>query len=289
MKDSLCVVLVSYNPTEHLLKNIDALIPQVAEILIVDNGSSSDSLYILEQLSKKKSVKVEYNSNNLGIATALNQGVKYASKHGYEWVATFDQDSLAPANYIQTMLETYHSYNDLFCNKLVAIVAPRYQTDTGEIYFSKEKDNELNFSTIKTTITSGNLVRVAAFEKVGLFDNSYFIDYVDHEFCLRVRSKGWSIVESHRSLLLHSLGNSTLHKIGGFRIVTTGHSPIRRYYKYRNLIRTLKRYYWFEPWMLIKDLKCLFFEPLKILLFEKDKFSKLGSIYKGVFDGTIGT
>jgi rhamnosyltransferase len=282
MQDKCCVVLISYNPTQEIIDNVEVLISQVPEILIVDNGSNPDSLCILEKLSKNQSVNVKYNSTNLGIATALNQGVHYAAENGYDWVVTFDQDSLAPSNYIQTMIKAYQSYEQ---SELIAIIAPRYETNTGIISFSKEDTNNKTLNVVKTTITSGNIVRIKALEDVGFFDDSFFIDYVDHEFCLRARSKGWLITESYQSILLHSLGNSTLHKIGNISIVTTGHSPIRRYYKYRNLIVTLKRYYWFEPLMLLVDLKAIIFEPLRILLFEKDKFSKLLHIFKGVVSG----
>ena len=111
-------MVVSYNPTQQIIENVKALIPQVAEILIVDNGSDAGSLRILEELSKESAVTVEHNRSNLGIATALNQGVKYASERGYEWLATFDQDSLAPVNYLQTMFDAYSSCED---HKLVAI------------------------------------------------------------------------------------------------------------------------------------------------------------------------
>jgi rhamnosyltransferase len=284
MKDKCCVVLISYNPTQHIVDNVNVLISQVPEIFIVDNGSNPDSLSILEDLSKKESVNIKYNSTNLGIATALNQGVNYAAENGYDWVVTFDQDSLAPTTYIQTMIDAYQNCED---RSSVAIIAPRYETSTGIISFSKNTSNG-NFSKIKTTITSGNIVRVAALKAVGLFDDSFFIDYVDHEFCLRVRSKGWSIIESHQSFLFHNLGNSTLHRIANINIVTTGHSPIRRYYKYRNLVATLKKYYWFEPWETLINFKSLIFEPLKILLFEDEKKSKISYICKGVLDGITG-
>ena len=282
MIDKCCAVVVSYNPTQQIIENVKALIPQVAEILIVDNGSDAGSLRILEELSKESAVTVEHNRSNLGIATALNQGVKYASERGYEWLATFDQDSLAPVNYLQTMFDAYSSCED---HKLVAIIAPRYQTNTGIISFSKEEDRGQNFSKIKTTMTSGNLVKIDTFRKVGLFEDSFFIDYVDHEFCLRVRSKGLLIIESPKSLLFHELGSSATHRFMNTDIITTGHSATRRYYKYRNMIITCKKYYWFDPLLVIKYFKSLIFEPLKIIFLEDEKLLKLKYIYTGIIDG----
>ncbi len=281
MYKNCCVVLVSYNPTHQIVENVKALIPQVAEVFIVDNGSNPDSLLILEELERELLVNIHYNSTNLGIATGLNQGVHYASDNKYEWVATFDQDSLAPDDYIKTMLDPYYICEQ--CES-IAIISPQYQTNTGIISFSKTKDKEQAYCQIKTTMTSGNLVKLETFKKVGLFDDSLFIDYVDHEFCLRVRMKGLSIIESQGSLLKHSLGNSTIHNILGFKIITTGHAPIRLYYKNRNLIKILSKYYLFEP-LLIMDLRSLIFDTLKILFFEQDKLSKIQHICKGIIDG----
>ena len=284
MYKNCCVVLVSYNPSLQILENVKVLISQVHKILIVDNGSTPDSLSILAELDKESSVNIQYNQANLGIATALNQGVKYALEHGYEWLATFDQDSLAPANYIKTMIDAYHDCKE---NESIALIAPRYQTKTGIISFANKKDEEGLFNIIKTTMTSGNLVKVDIFGKIGLFDDSFFIDYVDHEFCLRIRSKNLSMIESRLSLLNHAIGDSTMYNVMGIDIITTGHSATRRYYKYRNMIKTFKKYYWLEPSIILDCLKSLLTEPLKILLFEKEKFSKITSIVKGVLDGII--
>jgi GT2 family glycosyltransferase len=56
MQSNCCVVVVSYNPASEILVNVNALIGQVAEVLVVDNGSGQESLVFLAELSKKESV-----------------------------------------------------------------------------------------------------------------------------------------------------------------------------------------------------------------------------------------
>jgi rhamnosyltransferase len=284
MQSNCCVVVVSYNPTSEILVNVNALIGQVAEVLVVDNGSGQESLAFLAELSKKESVTVKYNLTNVGIAAALNQGVRYAIEKGYEWIATFDQDSLAPSNFIQMMLADYESFIE---QEFVAVIAPRYKMNGSITSFTSQKLEGDKCSKIKTTITSGNLVKVDSFEKIGFFEESFFIDYVDHEFCLRIRSNGLLVVESQNAILEHNLGNSSAHQVLAIKLVTTSHSPIRRYYKYRNLVRTFKKYYWFEPLMLATQFKSLLIEPIKILLWETDKWAKISSIGKGLLDGVL--
>jgi rhamnosyltransferase len=190
---------------------------------------------------------------------------------------------LAPSNFIQTMLEDYERCDS---RDLVAIVAPKYQMNDSITSFVNGKKGEY-FNEIKTTITSGNLVKAPTFEKVGLFEDSFFIDYVDHEFCLRVRINGLLIIESQNSTLFHNLGDSSIHQVMSVKLVTTSHSPMRRYYKYRNLVKTFRRYYWFEPWMLASQFRSLLIEPIKILFWESNKKEKIYSIYKGLVDGVM--
>jgi GT2 family glycosyltransferase len=43
-------------------------------------------------------------------------------------------------------------------------------------------------------MSSGNLLNLAAFKQVGAYNESFFIDYVDHEYCLRLKKKRFSIL-----------------------------------------------------------------------------------------------
>lgn len=285
MQNNCCAVVVSYNPTPETGVNVHALVGQVAEVLVVDNGSTGrESLELLAKLAEQATVTVKYNPTNVGIAAALNQGVRYAIDQGYEWVATFDQDSLAPGNFVQTMLADYENFVE---QDLVVIVAPKYQMNGNITSFASQQLAGKGCIEIKTTITSGNLVKVSVFAQVGFFDESFFIDYVDHEFCLRVRSKQLLVVESQNAILEHKLGDSSNHRILTMKLVTTNHAPIRRYYKYRNLVRTFRKYYWFEPLALVIQFKSLLIEPVKILLWETNKWAKVSSIYKGLLDGLL--
>lgn len=263
--------------------SVESLRSQVDKILVVDNASTNpESLSFLNKLSNDLSATIIFNDINFGIAFALNQGITFAAEGQYDWILTLDQDSLAPVDYLQTMFRAYESCDE---KESVAIISPVYQTSTGLISFATNFSESSDYSIVKTTMTSGNLVKTVTFQKVGLFDESFFMDFVDHEFCLRIRSNKLLILESHKSILVHSLGDSKIHEFIGLKVVTSGHSPLRRYYKYRNMVKTLKAYYWFDFLALAKDFKSLLFEPAKILLFEVDKVPKLTSIFKGIIDG----
>jgi rhamnosyltransferase len=282
--ESFCAIFITYNPEPSIITNISRVLEQLSEVIVIDNASSSDSQKILNNLSNHKRIKLIVNEHNYGIAHALNQGAKYAILCEYKWILTFDQDSLAPPNYLNTLLSTYYSIED---RDSVGIVAPVYVTDFGTISFSNSRSKNIEtYNEVKTTMTSGNLINTKMFNMVGWFNEDFFIDFVDHEYCLRLRDLGFRIIESPQALLQHSLGSSSVHYLFGISIVTTNHNSIRRYYKYRNMISILKTY----PINLMSLLivRALISEPAKILIFEQQKYQKIKSIIKGIIHGMRG-
>jgi rhamnosyltransferase len=284
-KQAICAVVVSYNPDVSIIDNVIALLPQVSTIVIVDNGSSETSIEYLDHLKSEPCVHLILNKDNLGIAVALNLGVKYAIKAGYSWIATFDQDSKVLPNYISLMISAYNSCN---YKSEVAIISPTYFIASKEKIVPSTINNDeehLLFSNIKTAMTSGNIIKSSTFNEIGFFDEGFFIDYVDHEFCLRVRKHGKFIIECNNAILDHNLGSPILYNIFGFKIVTNSHTALRKYYRYRNRIMVYKKYFLFDfPWIL-NDLKNFFSEPFKIILLEEDKFNKFCSILRGIWHG----
>ena len=63
---SCCAIIVSYHPDNEIIENIDALINQVDEIVIVDNGSGPDTKQLLDNIVKQHSkISVIYLPDNL--------------------------------------------------------------------------------------------------------------------------------------------------------------------------------------------------------------------------------
>jgi rhamnosyltransferase len=286
INNSCCAIFVTYNPDANIVENVSSILAQASEVVIVDNASNIDAQEILKDISKDKRVTLILNDRNCGIAYALNQGVKYSIDREYQWLLTFDQDSLAPPDYLQTLFSTYDSADN---RDSIAIVAPTYITSTGTLSFShplSKNSNNKTYSEVETTMTSGNLISTKVFDKVGFFNEDFFIDFVDHEYCLRLAKSGFRIVESHQALLQHTLGSSTKHNFLGLSIITTNHNSLRRYYKYRNMITVLKMYFLDSISISSQILRVFLSEPIKILIFEQDKYSKIKSILKGIYHGT---
>src|SRR3954471_9077506 len=124
---SICAIVVSHNPPAEIIDNVSALLEQVDEAVVVDNGSGSETAALLGRLGRHSKVSVIYNKENLGIAAALNAGVRHARKAGRRWVATFDQDSRVTPDMLTSMLQAYDRYP---ARESVAILCPRYRDKT---------------------------------------------------------------------------------------------------------------------------------------------------------------
>src|ERR1700693_2725851 len=217
---SVCAVFVTYNPRPTFVENILAVAAQAGSVVVVDNGSSGETEQYLRELEARPDCKVIRNRQNLGIATALNLGVNYATEAGFDWICTFDQDSRVCEEFFSKMLEAYqHAPHP----ERIAIVTPLYVDRESGI---KSRLRRARDGEILTTMTSGSMIPSSAIRKLGLFDESLYIDAVDTEYCLRARRNGMMILQSH-AVLLHSLGRTTYHRMFGIRFGTTNHSPGR--------------------------------------------------------------
>jgi rhamnosyltransferase len=286
---SCCAIFISYNPEHSFVYNVTQIVNQVREIIIIDNNSELSSTIFLEELEQNQKVTIIYNQKNLGIAAALNQGVSYAIEHNYEWIATFDQDSRAPENFMESMFTTYDKYE--FKHEL-AIISPCY---FNEVYGITMPDKGKLISNIDyesmITITSGNLIKTSILKQIGLFQEDFFIDCVDTEFCLKCKINGLKIVVSCNSLLDHNLGEIAQHYFLGKTYFTTNHSPVRRFYRARNRLLIYQNYFFAKnsvrQWI-FKDILISFKEILLVLLFESNRIEKIQFFLIGIVHGLRG-
>lgn len=289
LRGRVCAVIVAYFPSSQIVQNVEYLLPQVDHILIVDNGSSAPGAQAaLKQCEAHPEVSVYYCGENLGVATALNIGARYAMTNGYEWVATFDQDSTAPSGYIEGL---WAALDACPYAANVALISPKYQDRTCEPVYVKSyaaRTTNLPFAPIDITMTSGNLVKVEAIVDVGFFDDSFFIDFLDYEFCLRLKSSGYDLIEAQNVLLMHRCGDRTTHRLLWRLVRTTNYPPWRRYYSMRNRVAVYRRYLLKRPAWVLADVVRPVRDIIVIALFEKNAGAKIGAMICGALDGLKG-
>ncbi|GKU31664.1 glycosyltransferase [Clostridium folliculivorans] len=285
--NSVCCIIVTYNIGNEFYKCFNAIKDQVEEVVIVDNGSDKKTVDVLNKIKTDKEGFVIFNNDNMGIAYALNQGVDYALTSGYKWILTMDNDSIATKNMIDGMLNSYDKLDDMSKKDTVSIFpvyVERAYTEDESIESNKYCDE---YEYVLSEITSGNIIRADVFNIIGKFEEKFFIDYVDHEFCLRIASKGYKAIRGKQCFLLHQLGNSEKRVIMGKEILYTNHSALRRYYTARNSMYVWKKYIRKFPKFVVRDILFFIKKNLLILLFEKHKLDKFRMTFKGIVDFMI--
>ncbi len=291
---SVCAVIVTYNPDEVLGQSLATVAPQVERVIIVDNDSSNVKLAEIKNIvSTYENIELILNDDNYGLGHAFNQGIEQALDESYDWVLTLDDDSVLSADAVKVMLEAYRRCPS---RHEIGIIAPRcHYKDREDLNRTEEElrttgNHEGALFFVKQLITSGNLIPRQVLEEAGLLEASYFIDYIDMEFCLRVRRKGYRLATVPNSTLIHSLGKVVRRLILGLYTLfcTMTESPERWYYRLRNRILTYRKYLLVFPGWIIYDLYRSSREIIKILIVGPRRHVLLGYVFKGIYDGIRG-
>jgi rhamnosyltransferase len=279
---SVCAVITTYHPTSEMVANLSKVRAQAQGMVVVDNGSNPEELSSLRQAATELGCRLIENGDNLGVAEALNRGVKWAKEQGFPWVILFDQDSKITEGFLGAMLETWESHPH---REKIASLHPRYVEPglDGDPRIKRAPDGGPFVS-----ITSGALMPAWIFDRIGYFVSEYFMDEVDTEYCLRIRAAGYAVMDSREAALVHWVGRPTSASLLRFRIRPTNQNAIRRYYISRNRIATYRKYATIFPAWVLGAAYAAARETAKALIVEEDRARKFRNVLLGAWDGFMG-
>lgn len=290
---AVCAIAVTYHPDRGFAERIERILPQVGALVIVDNGSAAAELEALRELAARPRITLIENPRNLGVARALNIGIERAAALSFAWVLLLDQDSRAEADMVEALFEAYDSHP---CRDRVAVVGagfldvnrPASESPAGPDPGAEAVHGD-SWQEALTVITSGSLIPLKVHAAVGPFRDELFIDYVDSDYCLRARAKGFLVIKTRRPLMAHAIGAWSRHQVLGSCKWTSNHSADRRYYIARNDTVMLREHgrYALGLWAL-KSLSRRFRQCKRIVLYENEKRPKLAAVIQGYLDGVRG-
>lgn len=268
--------VVTYNPEIKRLKdNILAIQKQVPFVIIFDNGSSNFG-DIQKIASEFSNVKVLVSKINVGIAAALNKLMQWGRDNDYVWMLSLDQDSVCAEDYVSAMTPY------LAVEENIGIAAPVIMDrNVGVVGHNPVA----KYDHVNTCITSGAFSRISAWEKIGGYDESMFIDSVDFEYCYRMRKYGYGVIQIKNVHLLHEIGKSEKRRFLVWTVNVNNHSDFRKYYIARNNVYYPKKH---QLWLRfirgnIRNVKMIFVS----LIYEDAKGKKIKAIVKGWKDGIL--
>lgn len=227
------VVILTWNSVGKIEPCLDALgqgtqVPD--EIIVVDNGSTDQTRAVLAK--QYPVVRVIANRHNRGVAQARNQGL--VAVRG-EYLLVLDDDTAVQPDALARLVSV------LDTNPAVAVCGPQLlggAHQPGDLNPSFptlwNKVRRWRNSSLKNGNSSGNgtpsgmqnvdyvigachLIRRAALDEVGPYDERIFYGPEDIDFCLRLRRAGWQVVSEPAAQVIHTeqrIARSVLSALG---------------------------------------------------------------------------
>ena len=282
MTPSVCAVIVTYHPDPGVIEHFSKILAQVQGLVVVDNGSSTEEVSLLRIASHDLGFYLVENAENLGVAEALNQGVRWAQSASYPWVILFDQDSGITDGFISQMFAAWESHPE---RERVCSVHPKYVNPATGLEMVVPRDRE---GGPLLPMTSGALMPVWIFDRIGEFASEYFIDFIDWEYCFRIRAAGYLVASTPNATLLHAPGDPGIKKVLGHTFHLSNHNALRRYYISRNCIFFYSKYFRIFPGWILNNLYGQLKDTIVCLIVEESRARKFRNILLGTWDGLIG-
>jgi rhamnosyltransferase len=293
---AVAAVVVTFYPDEGLAARLSAIRAQCSLVIVVDNGSDAASRARIPV----EGVELIAWGENRGLAVALNAGLARAIERGFCWAVTFDQDSTPFPGMVEALWATRHNFAE---PERVAVVGPRLREEKLSHVerrwvvphprcrwgFSRvECDGGADLAGVAFVITSGALTDLRVYREIGPMDDALFIDYIDHEYCLRARRSGYEVLVSADAWLVHNFGAQREYRVAGRVVRPTFHSALRLRYIARNRWRVWRRHAWAVPhWAAFDAVSCLHVF-VRVMLLEDARWAKFCGMVRGTWDGLRG-
>ncbi|KKQ52149.1 MAG: glycosyl transferase family protein [Microgenomates group bacterium GW2011_GWC1_38_12] len=241
------IIILNWNradDTLDCLKSVEKL--QITnyklQIIIVDNASTDDSIKKIKKGIKSTTStkgiisKIIGNRTNLGFAAGNNVGVKYALDQGADYIMVLNNDTVVDKNLLIEFLKALKKYPK------AGILSPKIYFASGfefhkdrykkselgkVIWYSggkidwnnvygfgrgvDEVDNGQYDEVTETDFATGTCMFLSrnALEKVGLFDEKYFMYFEDTDLSMRLKRVGFRVFYVPRAVLWHKVAQSS--------------------------------------------------------------------------------
>lgn len=229
------------------------------EVILVDDGSSDESLKIIHEfLEKDERLKLLRNKKNLGAAASRNKAVKVARG---EILVFLDNDTQVDKDWLKELIKpllrdksigaTQSLILDFEKRELIQMAGGLLMPQTGWLlpFYQWKKylkvKNRLEEREI-VAISASLAVREDAFEGIGGFDEKEAVYTEDLDFCWRIWIAGYRIVLAPKSIIYHwTKPVEKRANMGGsyeriyFHLAKNSFRSIIKNYELQNIIRYL--------------------------------------------------
>lgn len=218
----LSVIIVTFNDSGHLKRCIDSVYKKFSplsswEIILVNNDKRQDVQKLPVDFSK---IRLIDHGENVGFGSAMNMGAKIAKG---EHLLIFNPDTEVVSNNISALLGEFSRDKDIGIvgggvfsrdgNKQAWSAGKEisfYDLVRNNLGISRSKDiwNSEKMTPCDWVAGTSMFIKKDLFDKIGGFDEEFFMYFEDMDLCRRVRKEGKKVVFFPEFKIYHGSGKS---------------------------------------------------------------------------------
>lgn len=282
----LAIIILNWNKATDTLRCLHAISRWsglVAEVIIVDNGSSHEDLSLLQNAQSQ--FQLISNGTNRGYAGGNNAGITKALDVGFPYIMLLNSDAAISDSCMKQLLERMEHSPDL------GIVGPLLE-EGGRIYAGgrnigihsrtripykpEDGDSESGLLAVDYVPGSALLARREAFEKVGLLDEEFFFSGEIADFCKRVQLAGLkcAVYTGCRASHMPDMDSTMRETLYNYYTLRNRFLFIRRHFRYTKI-------FWSLRWVADGIVQI-------IIALLKGKRKRARALWLGLWDGVSG-
>ncbi len=239
--------------TLECLRSLRAISFTNYKVLVVDNASSDGSV---EAISREfPDVSIVVNSTNLRFAGGNNAGIRVAMERGAEYVVCLNNDTTVDPIFLSELVKS------ALLSPGVGMVGPKiyFYADPKRLWYAGGKIEwwkgwishigvrEIDTGQYDRQVPTGYItgcclmVKREVIERVGMFDEAYFIYGEDTDWCVRAARGGYTLLYVPTAKVWHKLSVSSGGHLSWFK----------NWNKFRSQLRLMGRYARWYHWATI--------------------------------------
>ncbi len=238
------VVIPNLNGAGWLKDSIESIWAQTMqdlELIVVDNGSTDESLAIAQSYQGRPGYTLIQNDTNTGFSHAVNQGIRAAKG---EYVALFNNDAFAEPDWLENLIAAAEQDGRIFAvsSLMIRHFERELADDAGDyvtlLGFACKRGDGMKASRYQkpgrvfSACGGAALYRKSILDEIGLFDETFFAYYEDVDISWRANSLGYKNVYCPTARCYHICGATTgAVRYNPFKSIQSGRNSILLPYK----------------------------------------------------------
>lgn len=241
------LIVLNYCGKEDTAECVESLLRMeelAAKIVVVDNGSTDDSVAFLR--GRFPGLAVIETGANLGYAEGNNVGIRFALEEGADGALLLNNDTVVAPDFLLRIREgaearpgaifgtrSYRYYEKTHFDHFGGIWDKRRLCFDLIAFHEEEREGSWqDFMPLDYVCGCAIFIPRRALEKVGLLEARYFLYFEEADWCFRARKAGFEVLFHPRAILWHK-GSASLGEP----------KPPQAYYFWRNRSLFIERNY----------------------------------------------